>query len=50
MSMNGPNIEQIQSAMAMSVHEHWVLFLPAPGVALFPQEKTRDTETRASEA
>ncbi len=27
MSMNRPNIEQIQSAMATSLHEHWILFL-----------------------
>jgi uncharacterized membrane protein HdeD (DUF308 family) len=27
MSMNNPDIEQIQRAMAASLHEHWVLFL-----------------------
>src|SRR6202047_3044543 len=27
MSMNQPDIEQIQRAVATSVHEHWVLFL-----------------------
>ena len=27
MSMNKPDIEQIQRAMATSLHEHWVLFL-----------------------
>ena len=27
MSMNEPNIEQIQRAVATSLHEHWVLFL-----------------------
>ena|SRR5258706_4095900 len=27
MSMNRPDIEQIQSAMATSLREHWVLFL-----------------------
>src|ERR1700726_4912270 len=27
MSMNQPNIEQIQHAVASSLHEHWVLFL-----------------------
>jgi uncharacterized membrane protein HdeD (DUF308 family) len=27
MSMNKPDIEQIQRAVATSLHEHWVLFL-----------------------
>ena len=27
MSMNSPDIEQIRRAVAMSLHEHWVLFL-----------------------
>jgi len=27
MSMNQPDIEQIQRAVATSLHEHWVLFL-----------------------
>src|SRR5260370_5357509 len=27
MTMNQPNIEQIQRAVATSLHEHWVLFL-----------------------
>jgi uncharacterized membrane protein HdeD (DUF308 family) len=33
MTMNQPNIEQIQRAVATSLHEHWVLFL-VEGVVL----------------
>jgi hypothetical protein len=29
MSMNKPDIEQVQRAVATSLHEHWVLFLPS---------------------
>jgi uncharacterized membrane protein HdeD (DUF308 family) len=33
MSMNKPDVEQIQRAVATSLHEHWVLFL-AEGIIL----------------